>query len=168
MRGPLGVVTAAVEPRLATIVYRDGGLFSRPPWPGADWAQFALRVSQLVLMMNGKYDYLFPLESLQDSRFRLLGSPAAGKRPLRSTRRAILPRRAPTWSAKCSRGSASTWHPSAADRRVSDDGALVALCTKMRLAAPAGTPDTDAANPPVTRWAKEDDDWSGSGTGVCD
>jgi hypothetical protein len=34
-----------------------------------------------VLMLNGGEDFIFPIESSQRPLFRLLGSPAADKRP---------------------------------------------------------------------------------------
>lgn len=38
------------------------------------------RVTQPVLMLNGRYDHYFPVESSQMPFFRNLGTPAADKR----------------------------------------------------------------------------------------
>jgi eukaryotic-like serine/threonine-protein kinase len=43
---------------------------------------FAPRVKQPTLMINGRYDSFFPLETLQEPMFRLLGAPPADKRPV--------------------------------------------------------------------------------------
>ncbi len=41
---------------------------------------FALHVKAPVLMINGRYDFVFPLETCQDPMFRVLGTPAADKK----------------------------------------------------------------------------------------
>jgi pimeloyl-ACP methyl ester carboxylesterase len=41
---------------------------------------FASRVTVPVLMVNGRYDYFFPLETSQQPLLHLLGSPARDKR----------------------------------------------------------------------------------------
>ena len=52
----------------------------RLPPPGSDQADFALRVKIPVLMINGRYDYVFSVEKAQDPLFAMLGTPAADKR----------------------------------------------------------------------------------------
>jgi dienelactone hydrolase len=76
-----GVILAAIEERFKAIVLLDGGLFQREhPVPGMDQIDFAPRLTRPVLMVNGKYDATFPLETSQIPLFNLLGTPAAGKR----------------------------------------------------------------------------------------
>jgi pimeloyl-ACP methyl ester carboxylesterase len=48
--------------------------------PEVDPINFLPRIRIPVLMINGRYDFFFPLESSQIPMFRLLGTPAADKR----------------------------------------------------------------------------------------
>jgi pimeloyl-ACP methyl ester carboxylesterase len=41
---------------------------------------FAPRVKAPILMINGRYDFVFPLESCQEPMFRALGTPASDKK----------------------------------------------------------------------------------------
>jgi len=76
-----GVMLAAVEERLKAVVFLDGGYFQQAhPVTGMDQADFAPRVTQPVLMVNGRYDATFPLETAQLPLFRMLGTPSADKR----------------------------------------------------------------------------------------
>jgi dienelactone hydrolase len=74
------IYTTLLQDRLKTVVLLDGGYFLDTPSPGADQAEFALRMKKPVLMVNGKYDFTFSLEKAQNPLFRMLGSPAADKR----------------------------------------------------------------------------------------
>ena len=76
-----GVIFAALEDRLKAIVLLDGGYFQQDsPAAGLDQADFAPRVTRPVLMINGRYDATFPLQTAQEPLFRMLGTPAADKR----------------------------------------------------------------------------------------
>ena len=76
-----GVIFTALEPRLKAIVFLDGGFFQHEqPLPGLDQVDFAPRVTRPVLMVNGRFDATFPLESSQLPLFQLLGTPANDKR----------------------------------------------------------------------------------------
>jgi eukaryotic-like serine/threonine-protein kinase len=76
-----GVILTALEERLKSVVLLDGGFFQfEHPLPGTDQADFAPRVTKPVLMVNGRYDWTFPLESSQKPLFDMLGTPAADKR----------------------------------------------------------------------------------------
>ncbi|MGA7522152.1 MAG: protein kinase [Acidobacteriaceae bacterium] len=76
-----GVIFATLlQDRLRTAVLLDGGYFLANPSPGFDQADFAPRMKKPVLMVNGRYDYTFPVEISQDPLFRMLGTPAADKR----------------------------------------------------------------------------------------
>jgi dienelactone hydrolase len=70
----------AVEPRFRAAVLLDGGLFVTRPLPQLDVSNYAPRVHTPVLMINGRYDYFFPLEVSQKPMFGLLGTPSAQKR----------------------------------------------------------------------------------------
>jgi pimeloyl-ACP methyl ester carboxylesterase len=45
-----------------------------------DLLNFAPRVKVPVLMLNGRFDFIFPLASSQEPMFRLLGTPKEQKR----------------------------------------------------------------------------------------
>ena len=80
MGSAFGVIFGAVEDRFKAIVWLDGGLFLDTPAPGTDQVDFAPRIRKPVLMINGRYDFVFPLEAAQRPLFQLLGTPAADKR----------------------------------------------------------------------------------------
>ncbi len=69
----------AVEPRIKVAVLAAGGS-SRKTFPEADPWNFASRVRIPVLMVNGRGDFLFPLETSQQPLFRLLGTPESDKK----------------------------------------------------------------------------------------
>jgi len=78
--GMLGGLVPAVEPRLRTAVLVVAGLSGARPLPEADPFNFLPRVRIPVLMLNGRYDDYFPVESSQEPMFRLLGTPPEQKR----------------------------------------------------------------------------------------
>jgi len=73
------IFSTLLQDRLKTAVFLDGGFFMGDPRPGIDQADFAPRMKKPVLMVNGRYDYTFPVETSQDPLFHLLGTPAADK-----------------------------------------------------------------------------------------
>ena len=76
-----GVIYATLaQERLKTIVFLDGGYFLSPFPPVIDQANFAPRLKKPVLMVNGQYDFSFPLETSQEPLFRMLGSLPADKK----------------------------------------------------------------------------------------
>ena len=70
----------AVEPRLKAVVLLSGGLprIRRPP--EADPINFAPHIVAPTLMLNGRDDFIFPLESTARPLFALIGAPADRKR----------------------------------------------------------------------------------------
>jgi formylglycine-generating enzyme required for sulfatase activity/predicted esterase len=76
----LGPLFLAIEPRLKTGILVAGGLKFARALPEADPFNFASRVTVPVLMVNGRYDYYFPLETSQEPLLRLLGAPPRDKR----------------------------------------------------------------------------------------
>jgi pimeloyl-ACP methyl ester carboxylesterase len=48
--------------------------------PEVDPINFVSRVRMPVLMINGRYDFFIPVETLQRPMFRLLGTPEKDKR----------------------------------------------------------------------------------------
>jgi dienelactone hydrolase len=76
-----GVIYSTLfQDRLKAVVFLDGGYFLYHPPIGGDQADFAPRLKKPVLMVNGRYDYVFSVEKAQDPMFRMLGTPEADKR----------------------------------------------------------------------------------------
>jgi dienelactone hydrolase/predicted Ser/Thr protein kinase len=76
-----GLILATLEDRIKAVVLLDGGFFqTEHPVAGSDQADFAPRLKRPVLMVNGRYDWTFPLEGSQNPMFEMLGSPPADKR----------------------------------------------------------------------------------------
>ena len=78
--GALGPLMAAVETRIKVVVLVSGGLEFQPTLPEVDPFNFAPRVRQPTLMLNGRYDFAFPVETSQLPLFQLLGTAASDKR----------------------------------------------------------------------------------------
>jgi serine/threonine protein kinase/formylglycine-generating enzyme required for sulfatase activity/dienelactone hydrolase len=76
-----GVILATLlQDRLKAAVFLDGGYFLDQPPRGGDQADFAPRMKKPVLMVNGRYDFTFPVDKAQDPLFAMLGTPADEKR----------------------------------------------------------------------------------------
>ena len=71
-----------LQDRLKTAIFLDGGYFLDPPPPGGDQADFAPRMKKPVLMVNGRYDYVFSVTLAQNPMFNMLGTSAADKQHL--------------------------------------------------------------------------------------
>jgi len=80
--GAMAPIHLAVEPRFKTAILSSGGFWSRDPLPEVDALNFVTRVRTPVLMLNGRYDSYFPVESAQRPLFRLLGTPDNDKKYL--------------------------------------------------------------------------------------
>jgi dienelactone hydrolase len=76
----LGAILPAVESRLKASVLMGAGFFFPKPRPEADQIHFAPRITIPTLMIDGRYDFLFPRESSQEPLYRLLGTPKEHKR----------------------------------------------------------------------------------------
>ncbi len=74
------IIATLLQDRLKTVIFLDGGYFLQKVPPGLDQADFAPHLKKPVLMVNGRYDYTFPLESAQDPLFQMLGTPADEKK----------------------------------------------------------------------------------------
>ena len=70
----------AVEPRLKAVVLLSGGLQSLRRPPEADPINFAPHITAPTLMLNGRDDFIFPLEDVAKPLFTLLGAPPDRKR----------------------------------------------------------------------------------------
>ena len=76
----LGALLPAVEKRFKAVVLGLGGFYFQRALPEADQINFAPRVSAPVLMLNGRYDFFFPVETSQKPLFQLMGAPKEHKR----------------------------------------------------------------------------------------
>ncbi len=74
------IISTLLQDRLKAVVYLDGGYFLDTPPRGGDQADFAPRMKKPVLMVNGRYDFTFPVEKAQDPLFKMLGTPESDKR----------------------------------------------------------------------------------------
>ena len=77
--GAMGAMVPAVEKRIKTCVLCVAGLDFRKTLPEVDAINYITRVTQPVLMLNGQYDFFFPMETSQRPMFELLGTPVNDK-----------------------------------------------------------------------------------------
>ena len=75
-----GVIATAIEPRVKASVLLGGGLSRSITAAEIDAFNFAPRVRVPTLMVNGRNDFSYPVETSQLPLFRLLGLPADRKR----------------------------------------------------------------------------------------
>jgi dienelactone hydrolase len=75
----IGGVLLALEPRIQTAVLESGGVWLKPVLPEADQRTFLPRIEIPTLMLGGRRDGAFPLETSQMPMFRLLGTPRSDK-----------------------------------------------------------------------------------------
>jgi len=71
-----------LEDRIKVAVLSPSGFTYRSMPDEADAVNYVGRVKIPVLMMGGRHDYIFPLETSQKPMFDRLGTPAADKRQL--------------------------------------------------------------------------------------
>jgi cephalosporin-C deacetylase-like acetyl esterase len=76
----LGTVLPALDKRIKVNVLVVGGFYFPKTLPEVDQINFAPRVRIPTLMVNGRYDFFFPVDSSQLPMFRLLGTPEKDKR----------------------------------------------------------------------------------------
>jgi len=76
----LGAILPALEGRLKASVLLGGGFQVQTTFPEVDQINFAPRVTVPTLMLNGQYDFRFPVETSQTPMFKLLGTPPEHKR----------------------------------------------------------------------------------------
>jgi serine/threonine protein kinase/formylglycine-generating enzyme required for sulfatase activity/dienelactone hydrolase len=78
----MGGLIPAVEPRIQLSVLALGGLGYGHTLPEVYVVNFLPRVRQPTLMLNGRYDFFFPVDSSQEPFYRLLGSKKEQKKHL--------------------------------------------------------------------------------------
>ena len=77
--GAMGAIMPAVEPRLRCNVLYVAGLLFQRALPEVDQIHYVTRVTQPTLMLNGEYDFYFPVETSQRPMFERLGTPIEDK-----------------------------------------------------------------------------------------
>ncbi len=80
MGAGVGPIMTAIEPRFKASVLLAGGLFSWRRAPEVEAVNFLPRVHVPTLMINGRHDFFFPLETSQKPMFDLLGTNPMDKR----------------------------------------------------------------------------------------
>lgn len=78
--GFMGGIMPAVEKRIKLIVLNVGGMEMNNALPEVDQINFLPHITQPVLMLNGKHDMFFPVETSQKPMFELLGTPKTDKK----------------------------------------------------------------------------------------
>jgi dienelactone hydrolase len=73
-------IMLAVNDRFKAAILESGGLDFSRALPEAEQLNFLPRVRIPVLMINGRYDHFFPVESGQKPFFKFLGTPDADKK----------------------------------------------------------------------------------------
>ncbi len=76
----MGALLPAVETRFKALILISPGFFLQERLPEVDQVNFAPHVKAPVLMLNGRYDFLWPPRISQEPMFRLLGTPTEHKR----------------------------------------------------------------------------------------
>ncbi len=80
MGARVGIMLLPFEPRVKAAVFFDGGLPLQRRPPELDEVNFAPRVRVPLLMLNGRHDFIYPVERSQVALFRFLGPPAKDKK----------------------------------------------------------------------------------------
>jgi dienelactone hydrolase len=78
--GRMAAIIPAVDRRVKANVVVLGGLAAAHTFPEVDQINYITRVTTPVLMINGRYDAIEPLESAQLPMLRLWGTPAADRK----------------------------------------------------------------------------------------
>jgi dipeptidyl aminopeptidase/acylaminoacyl peptidase len=77
--GIMGGIIPAVEERLKVNILIVGGIYE-PSLPEVNDINYIPRIKMPTLMLNGRYDYTFPLEINVEPFFKRLGTPEKDKR----------------------------------------------------------------------------------------
>lgn len=78
--GFMGGIMPAVEKRIKAVVLNVGGMEMNKTLPEVDQLNYLPRVTQPLIMLNGKHDMFFPVETSQKPMYDLLGTPAKDKK----------------------------------------------------------------------------------------
>lgn len=76
----MGGLLPAVETRFKALILIAPGFYLQERLPEVDQVNFAPRVKSPVLMLNGRFDFIWPPTISQEPMFRMLGTPKEHKR----------------------------------------------------------------------------------------
>ena len=76
----MGGIMPAIEKRIKVVVLNLGGMVMNKSLPEADQLNYLPRVTQPVLMLNGKHNMFFPVETSQEPMFNYLGTSIKDKK----------------------------------------------------------------------------------------
>ena len=76
----MGAILPALDPRPKALILDGPGFWMQKIFPESDPFNFAPHVTTPVLMLNGRYDFIYPPNSSQEPMFRLLGTRKEDKR----------------------------------------------------------------------------------------
>ena len=76
----MGTIMVATEPRLKLAIFLVGGFYFQHGRPEVEAINFAPRVRVPSLMLNGRYDFFYPVDASQSFMFKLIGVPEPQKR----------------------------------------------------------------------------------------
>jgi eukaryotic-like serine/threonine-protein kinase len=88
----MGTIMVATEPRFKLSIFNVGGFYFQHARPEAEAINFAPRVHVPSLMLNGRYDFFFPVDTSQRFMFQLIGVPDDDKKWLVYETSHTLPR----------------------------------------------------------------------------
>jgi pimeloyl-ACP methyl ester carboxylesterase len=88
MNAPMAV---AVEPRIKAAALYSAGYYAAPARGEVEVFNYTPRVRTPTLMLNGRYDTVFPYETSQVPFFNHLGTPTRDKRTVLSENGHLLP-----------------------------------------------------------------------------
>ncbi len=77
-----GGIMPAVEKRFKAIVLNVGGMEMEKALPEVDQLNYLPRIKQPILMLNGKYDMFFPVETSEKPMFAFLGTALEDKKSI--------------------------------------------------------------------------------------
>ena len=79
--GSDAIPIVALEPRLKTAIFLAGGLHQEwTPLPEVEPLNFASRIKIPLLMLSGRYDFTYPVDTSQKPLFKLIGTAPEHKR----------------------------------------------------------------------------------------
>jgi predicted esterase len=75
-----GAILPAIDKRIKLVMLHVGGLWQENIMSEVDQINYLPRITVPVLMLNGRYDHIFPLETAQKPMFELFGTDEKHKR----------------------------------------------------------------------------------------
>jgi dienelactone hydrolase len=78
--GYMANILLAIDDRVKAAVLNVAGLCFQPSEPSVESYIYTPRISCPIIMLNGKYDVFFPLETSQNPMFELIGTPEKDKK----------------------------------------------------------------------------------------